>query len=56
MPLGRLIDVGGDDALRDDADLSEKFAAAGTGGGQNQTADEQRSYLNRKVMRPFVRS
>ena len=39
VPVRRLVDVRGYDALGNDADLSEEFATAGTGRGQNQTAD-----------------
>jgi hypothetical protein len=62
VPLRRLVHVRGYDALRHNADLSEKFAAARTGRGQHQTAYGQGDYvtlgyyLNRKVMRPLVRS
>lgn len=56
-PKWRLIDVGGEDKIRFQAKLSEKLAAAGTSGRQNQAASiRELDYLNRKVMRPLVRS
>jgi hypothetical protein len=53
-----LIDIGGENLFGLQTKLSEKLKAAGTGGGQNQAAVSKCSYyyLNRKVMRPLVRS
>ena len=56
-PKRRLVDVGSEDMVRFQAKLSKKLEAAGTGGRQNQAASiRELDYLNRKVMRPLVRS
>ena len=41
VPLRRLIDVRSENLVWNNAELSEKLKAAGTGGGQNQAADGQ---------------
>jgi len=54
VPAWRLVDIGGRNLVRDDADLRQKREAAGAGGGQFQAGPG--AYLKRNVMRPLLRS
>ncbi len=52
-----LVDVGGANRVGDDADLRQQRQPARAGGGQVSERDRVgQPYLNRKVMRPLLRS
>jgi hypothetical protein len=45
--LGRLVDIGGKDAIRGGADLLQQIKAARAGAGEDQDGGPSAGYLNR---------